>query len=72
MDSGLGVECENEQELYFACKMLSAEHNRWQKDRDYTREWIEETEKIEQDVCAFLEEEDSSSGSEDGYFAESS
>ena len=48
------VECDSEHELYFACKLISAEHNQRQElHTDYTREWIEETELMEQAAREF-------------------
>lgn len=67
-ENGIRVECESKQELVFACKLLSEDHNRWQMGRDYTREWLEETALMEEQAStdAAGGDDDSSSGVEDG------
>ena len=68
-ENGVRVECKNKQELLFACKLVSEEHNRWQIGRDYNREWLEETAWMEEQASAIdagANDDDSSSGVEDG------
>ncbi len=45
---GLSIECENENELRFACKLVSMDHNRWQTcDSENLQNVLEETERME-------------------------
>jgi hypothetical protein len=57
--SGRRVECDNDHELFFACKLVADEHNHWQQfPIDNTLDWIEETEAMEESARRFMEEED--------------
>ena len=60
---GLSVECENEKELHFACKLASLDHNRWQTcDNENLQNTLAETELMEAEarerMRAPLKEED--------------
>jgi hypothetical protein len=46
---GVRVECENEQELQLACKLLSEDHNQWQTPDDAWR-CIDETARMERAI----------------------
>ena len=46
-EDGLRVECEDEGELRLACKLLVADHNRWQDASDDTLDCVRETEEME-------------------------
>ena len=53
---GLSVECENENELRFACKLVSLDHNRWQTCDDENLQGImAETEHMEAEARARME-----------------
>jgi hypothetical protein len=61
--AGVRVECENEHELRFACKLCAEEHNLWQTPDDAHRV-IQETERMEQEVERRLAEPDDSPSEE--------
>jgi len=46
---GVRVECENDQELRLACKLLSEDHNQWQTPDDAWR-CIDETARMEKEI----------------------
>jgi len=46
---GVRVECENDQELHLACKLLSEDHNQWQTPDD-TWKCIDETARMERAI----------------------
>jgi len=46
---GLRVECENDTELRFACKLAAEEHNQWQTTYD-TLQIMKETEQMEREA----------------------
>lgn len=53
---GLSVECETEDELRFACKLVAMDHNRWQAHDDQNlQEIITETEQMEAEAKARME-----------------
>lgn len=55
---GLSVECENEDELHFACKLVAMDHNRWQTHTDednLLQQNIAETERMEAEAKARME-----------------
>ena len=55
-DDALSVECENEDELYFACKLVAMDHNRWQvHDSGNLKQIIAETEQMEAEAKARME-----------------
>ena len=53
---GLSVECENEDELYFACKLVAMDHNRCQThDDENLQQVIAETARMEAEAKARME-----------------
>jgi len=58
------VECENDDELGLACKLITEDHNRWQECDDQNRKCMEETELIELEIRT-REENETSCSSED-------
>lgn len=53
---GLSVECESEDELRFACKLVAMDHNRWQThDDENLQQIIAETEQMEAAAKAHME-----------------
>jgi hypothetical protein len=54
--NGLSVECENDDELHFACKIVSLDHNRWQTgDDENLQQVLAETERMEADARERME-----------------
>lgn len=52
----LSVECENDNELRFACKLVSLDHNRWQTcDDENLHGIVAETERMEAEARARME-----------------
>ena len=60
-DAGVRVECENRQELEFACRLSAEEHNAWQIP-DETHHCVEETAKMEAAIQAQPPEESDDEG----------
>jgi hypothetical protein len=56
------VECENNDELHLACKLVAESHNRWQDGQN--QRCIDETELMERESAEKAEQESSSSGDE--------
>ena len=54
---GLRVECEDDSELWLACKLSAEDHNRWQT-RDETLDVIRDTERTEREIAEALTEEE--------------
>ena len=53
---GLSVECENDNELRFACKLVSLDHNRWQAGGDENlQQVLAETERMEAEAKERME-----------------
>jgi hypothetical protein len=53
---GLSAECENENEVHFACKLIALDHNRWQSHEDESlQQVIDETERMEAEAKARME-----------------
>jgi len=53
---GLSVECENDDSLRFACKLVSLDHNRWQTDGDENlQQVLAETERMEAEARERME-----------------
>jgi hypothetical protein len=53
---GLLVECENEDELYFACKLVALDHNRWQThDDENLHQIMDETARMEAEAKTRME-----------------
>lgn len=64
---GRRVECDNDHELFFACKLVADEHNHWQQfSAEKTLDWIDETEAMEEKARLFMEEEDDDDEDDDG------
>ena len=69
--SGWCVECKTDQELLFACQLVSEEHNHWlEHSPDKLLDWLEETEFIEESARQFMEEEDDTNDDDDFFVME--
>jgi len=67
---GRRVECDNDHELFFACKLVADEHNHWQQfSAEKTLDWIDETEAMEEKARLFMEEEDDEDEDDEGFIA---
>jgi hypothetical protein len=64
-EDGLRVECEGEGELRLACKLVVADHNRWQDAGDDTLECVRETEEMERQAEQQRAAEEEPSSGED-------
>ncbi len=58
-DPGARVECNDEQELWFACRLLAEEHN-LEQTMDETLECIHETQAMEEKIQAFMDDPEQS------------